>query len=104
MSNPRHLDMDKINEERRKKRGDAPPPTIVLGGERWELPHDPAYEFVVALQEGDARRALQELLGDRFDAFWALRPSQEDVAGIFEHLGELYPKDEQESQVPSEPS
>ena len=33
--------------------------------------------------------------GDRFEAFWALRPSQEDVAGIFEHINELYPRDEE---------
>lgn len=50
------------------------------------------YDVIVALQERDGRGALQQLLGDRFDAFWALRPSQETVAEIFEHLGELYPK------------
>ena len=48
----------------------------------------------MALQEGDARRALQELLGDRFDAFWALRPSQQTVAEVFEHINDLYPREE----------
>lgn len=88
-----HLDLDKLQEERRKLRGNAPPPAIMLGGKRWELPHDMPYDVVVALQQGDARLALQELLGEHFDAFWALKPSQETVAEIFEHLDVLYPKE-----------
>ena len=57
-----------------------------------------AYEFVVAMQAGDGRGAVPQLFGDRFDAFWALRPSQEDVAGIFEHLGELYPPETDDTE------
>ena len=46
------------------------------------------------MQAGDGRGPCHSSSAIRFDAFWALRPSQEDVAGVFEHLGELYPKDE----------
>lgn len=75
------LDLDVKREERAKTRAESgwSPPTLRFGGEMFVLPDEMPADVGFKLGEGDTRGAFRVLLGDRFDTFWSLRPSNRDL-------------------------
>jgi hypothetical protein len=105
------IDMDKARAARRE--ADQVPPTVIFGGQTFELPVelplDVVDEFVAmfrARSEKDneaagrhINAAIELLLGDGFPAFKALRPSAEDYAALLDGLMVEYGADLGESSA-----
>lgn len=99
----RFLDLDALAAERAEARGE--PPTLQFKGETFTLP----VELPVAVAEAwitnaDAFTFGKTLLGEEWDRFYALEPSQDDVFALSGRLSVLYGVTEGESSASGEPS
>ncbi len=88
----REFDLDAAREERAKKRADEGwvPPVLRLGGQRYELPAEIPVEVLFRIVAGDAKGALEVLLGDLFGEFWGRGPSRDDVRVTVEWVLDTY--------------
>lgn len=75
------LDLDAARDDRAKARADEgwEPPVLRFGGREFVLPDEMPADVGFCLADGDTRAAFQALLGDQFDEFWGLRPSNRDL-------------------------
>jgi hypothetical protein len=96
------IDLNAARAARREAAG-APPEPVVFGDREFPLP----VELPVSVMEGLARlgtlpgndaagitstvkEILAELFGEHFDAFWALRPSFDDLMELMDRLPAAY--------------
>lgn len=72
------------------------PVTLKFGGKDWELPVELPAEFADRLQSGELRAAMVSLLADeaQVDAFFALKPSMDDMKDLADLVIEIYGVDE----------
>jgi hypothetical protein len=82
------LDLDAARAARAEAAGERH--AIKFGGVVFELPVEIPADFAFYLVENDARSALRSLLGDRFDEFWALKPSIADLNELAGGVAKLY--------------
>lgn len=100
----RELDLDKLRAAREEAEGPGPK-HVLYGGEKFELPSEPPWDFGIALAQGRTDEALRLLLGDPdYDRFMAHRPSTLDVRALMEHLDDLYPGSSGEGSAASRKS
>jgi hypothetical protein len=87
------FDLDAAKAARLEARGE--PRLFLFGGQKFELPPELPAEFAYLLD--DAKEALQYLLGDQFDDFWAQRPSAQDLIDLVGWISKTYGSDPGES-------
>ena len=54
------------------------------------LPAEMPADFLLLAQEGNLRGAVAALMGEQADAFFALRPSMDDITALAELAGDAY--------------
>ncbi len=68
----------------------VPQHTVTLGDGEFTLPRELPAEFAFAASEGDLRRAITELFNGSAEAFFAERPSFNDVMELVQQVSDLY--------------
>lgn len=84
----RVVDLDAARVARAEVQGE--PPVVVLGGERFTLPHEMPFTVMEALIARDREGFMRPLLGDSYDRFWALGLSAEDRDEFIEQVLTVY--------------
>lgn len=82
------LDLDAARAARTEATGEGH--LFVFCGVKFPLPVELPADFAFKLADQDAKGALEALLAERFDEFWALRPSIEDLNALAEGVAKLY--------------
>ena len=82
------LDLDAARAARAESRSE--PHHILVDGEKFELPPELPWDYFEILETGEMKDALQYLLEDGFDAFWAHRLSADDVKDLAVGIPRLY--------------
>jgi hypothetical protein len=82
------LDLDAARAARAEVAGESH--EVLFKKTTFELPVECPADFAFYLVEGKPREALRSLLGDRFDAFWALGPSIADLEELTAGVARLY--------------
>ncbi len=66
------------------------PPVVILGGERFTLPHEMPYTVMEAFVARDREGFMRPLLGDSYERFWALGISAADSDEFVEQILVIY--------------
>jgi hypothetical protein len=88
----RVIDLDAARAARAEAAGD--PVTLTFGGETYTLPVELPADFALYAMERDLRSAVMALLDDDADAFFAWRPSMDDLTALVEHAMKVYGVDQ----------
>lgn len=84
----RVIDLDEARTARQEAQ--AEPVVLKIGGEDFTLPPEIPFLFAEHSRTGDLKAALEALLGDQADAFFALDPSIDDLNVFSEAIAEVY--------------
>jgi hypothetical protein len=86
------LDLDALRAAREELQGGSGPTVVLFGGEKFELPSEPPWDFALALSRGEQEGAFSLLFGEEgFARFLAMRPSSRDLEALIEHFDDLWP-------------
>lgn len=84
----RRIDLDSARVARQEVAGE--PVVLTFKGVDFELPAEMPIEFGLLAQEGEIRKALELLLGDRMPEFFALKPSVKDFEAFSDGASREY--------------
>lgn len=82
------INLDKARQARAESIGD--PITVHFGGRDFTLPPEMPFRFADEGNSGNLRGAIEELLGDEAEQFFALDPSLPDIAELIQQASEAY--------------
>lgn len=82
----RAIDLDALRAARLEVIGDGV--TVVFNGREFRLPPEMPIDVALELGAGNPKEAASAAFGDDFEAFWALRPSMEDLEALFTAWGQ----------------
>jgi hypothetical protein len=92
--NARVINLD----QSKSARAESEPVKVIFKGAEYTLPSELPFEFADAARREEAKQALDILLGDQADDFFAARPSVDDIATFTEAIVEVYGLDTGKSE------
>jgi hypothetical protein len=97
---PREIDLDGARAARAESASE--PVSLVFGGDTFTLPVELPADFALYAAEGNLRACVVALLGEDADAFFAWKPSMDDLTALVTGASKVYGMSEGES--PASPS
>jgi hypothetical protein len=82
------IDLDAARAARAELNGEHS--VVRFGGEMFDLPAECPLDFILALNDDEPKTAVEALVGEQWERFWAHRPSREDIRELARGVADAY--------------